>query len=76
MSKVNFQSLIYPLLVEVQACSHVLGHNEATAPYTPETAGRLGRTLLYTGCLDTLALVLECSGFLDLKQDRNLIGYI
>lgn len=36
MSKVNFQVLIYPLLVEVQTCWHMLGHSEATAPYVIE----------------------------------------
>lgn len=76
MSKVKFQTIIYPLFVEVQACWNVLGHSEAAALYMIEKFGKPGPTLLQTSCLDTLALVLECSGILDLKQDRNLIGYI
>lgn len=38
MSKVKFQTLIYPLLVEVQTCWDVLGHSEAAAPYMIEKA--------------------------------------
>ena len=38
MSKVKLQTLIYPLLVEIQTCWHVLGHSEAATSYTNESA--------------------------------------